>query len=248
MQASKTVHGGSLPRQGLAPPGRPGESGPSWWCATSPATILRGDKVGLLPNGAGKTTLLKLILGELPRPAPPTPPRPRAGQQPLGHGAPGANVTVATLTRCATPKTWTPRWEDFISPGSEWIEIGAKRQHVKSYLGDFLFAPARATFARAFAFGRRAQPAAAGAPVCRPANVLVLDEPTNDLDIDTLGCGRDLLQNYDGTVFLVSHDRTFGQRGHQHHRLRGRGALARVRGRRERLAGAVPPQCRLVDG
>jgi ABC transport system ATP-binding/permease protein len=99
--------------------------------------------------------------------------------------------------------------EDFISPGSEWIEIGNRRQHVKSYLGDFLFSPARANSpVRSLSGGERNRLLLARL-FARPANVLVLDEPTNDLDIDTLELLEDLLQNYDGTVFLVSHDRTF---------------------------------------
>ncbi|RZL54527.1 MAG: ATP-binding cassette domain-containing protein, partial [Variovorax sp.] len=99
--------------------------------------------------------------------------------------------------------------EDFISPGSEWIEIGKQRKHVKSYLTDFLFSPARANSpVRSLSGGERNRLLLARL-FARPANVLVLDEPTNDLDIDTLELLEDLLQNYDGTVFLVSHDRTF---------------------------------------
>ncbi len=99
--------------------------------------------------------------------------------------------------------------EDFISPGSEWIEIGNQRKHVKSYLGDFLFSPARSgSPVRSLSGGERNRLLLARL-FARPANVLVLDEPTNDLDIDTLELLEDLLQNYDGTVFLVSHDRAF---------------------------------------
>jgi ATP-binding cassette subfamily F protein uup len=99
--------------------------------------------------------------------------------------------------------------EDFISPGSEWIEIGNKRQHVKSYLGDFLFSPARATSpVRSLSGGERNRLLLARL-FARPANVLVLDEPTNDLDIETLELLEELLQTYEGTVFLVSHDRAF---------------------------------------
>jgi ATP-binding cassette subfamily F protein uup len=99
--------------------------------------------------------------------------------------------------------------EDFISPGSEWIEIGNKRQHVKSYLGDFLFSPARGTSpVRSFSGGERNRLLLARL-FARPANVLVLDEPTNDLDIETLELLEELLQTYEGTVFLVSHDRAF---------------------------------------
>lgn len=160
------------------------------------ATILRGDKVGLLgPNGAGKTTLLKLILGEL--------------QPDSGQVRQGANLQVAYFDQMRNALDLDATLEDFISPGSEWIEIGAKRQHVKSYLGDFLFSPARANSpVRSLSGGERNRLLLARL-FARPANVLVLDEPTNDLDIDTLELLEDLLQNYEGTVFLVSHDRTF---------------------------------------
>jgi ABC transport system ATP-binding/permease protein len=160
------------------------------------ATILRGDKVGLLgPNGAGKTTLLKLILGEL---APDS-----------GGVRQGANLQVAYFDQMRDALDLDATLEDFISPGSEWIEIGAQRKHVKSYLGDFLFSPARAgSPVRSLSGGERSRLLLARL-FARPANVLVLDEPTNDLDIDTLELLEDLLQNYDGTVFLVSHDRAF---------------------------------------
>lgn len=99
--------------------------------------------------------------------------------------------------------------EDFISPGSEWIEIGQQRKHVRSYLGDFLFSPARARSpVRSLSGGERNRLLLARL-FARPANVLVLDEPTNDLDIETLDLLEELLQFYEGTVFLVSHDRTF---------------------------------------
>ena len=160
------------------------------------ATILRGDKVGLIgPNGAGKTTLLKLILGEL---APDS-----------GTIRQGANLQVAYFDQMRDALDLDSTLEDFISPGSEWIEIGGQRKHVKSYLGDFLFSPARSNSpVRALSGGERNRLLLARL-FARPANVLVLDEPTNDLDIDTLELLEDLLQNYDGTVFLVSHDRAF---------------------------------------
>ena len=160
------------------------------------ATILRGDKVGLIgPNGAGKTTLLKLILGELPPDS--------------GKIRQGANLQVAYFDQMRNALDLNATLEDFISPGSEWIEIGSQRKHVKSYLGDFLFSPARASSpVRSLSGGERNRLLLARL-FARPANVLVLDEPTNDLDIDTLELLEDLLQNYDGTVFLVSHDRTF---------------------------------------
>ena len=175
------------------------------------ATILRGDKIGLLgPNGAGKTTLLKLILGELqPDPAPANAPKPEPGHSPWGTVRLGANVTVAYFDQMRNALDLDATLEDFISPGSEWIEIGNQKKHVKSYLGDFLFSPARANSpVRSLSGGERNRLLLARL-FARPANVLVLDEPTNDLDIDTLELLEDLLQNYDGTVFLVSHDRSF---------------------------------------
>jgi len=174
-------------------------------------TVLRGDKIGLLgPNGAGKTTLLKLILGQLqPDPAPANAPAPEPGHSPWGTVRLGSNVTVAYFDQMRNTLDLDATLEDFISPGSEWIEIGNQRKHVKSYLGDFLFSPARANSpVRSLSGGERNRLLLARL-FARPANVLVLDEPTNDLDIDTLELLEDLLQNYDGTVFLVSHDRTF---------------------------------------
>jgi ATP-binding cassette subfamily F protein uup len=160
------------------------------------ATLLRGDKVGLVgPNGAGKTTLLKLILGEL------TPDR---GQIRLG-----SKQQVAYFDQMRDALDLNATLEDFVSPGSEWVEIGTRRQHVKSYLGDFLFSPAQAnTPIRSLSGGERNRLLLARL-FARPANVLVLDEPTNDLDIDTLELLESLLQDYPGTVFLVSHDRSF---------------------------------------
>ncbi|MDZ7890507.1 MAG: ATP-binding cassette domain-containing protein [Rhodoferax sp.] len=175
------------------------------------ATILRGDKIGLLgPNGAGKTTLLKLILGEhQPDPAPANAPKPEPGHSPWGTVRLGSNVTVAYFDQMRNALDMDATLEDFISPGSEWIEIGNQKKHRKSYLGDFLFSPARATSpVRSLSGGERNRLLLARL-FARPANVLVLDEPTNDLDIDTLELLEDLLQSYDGTVFLVSHDRTF---------------------------------------
>ena len=159
-------------------------------------TILRGDKVGLMgPNGAGKTTLLKLILGEL---------EPDAGRVHRGSG-----LSVAYFDQMRHQLDLEATLADFISPGSEWIEIGNKRTHVNSYLADFLFSPARANApVRTLSGGERNRLMLARL-FARPANVLVLDEPTNDLDIDTLELLEDLLARYDGTVFLVSHDRQF---------------------------------------
>ena len=175
------------------------------------SVILRGDKIGLLgPNGAGKTTLLKLILGQLaPDPAPANAPAPGPGESAWGTVRQGANIQVAYFDQMRNALDLDATLEDFISPGSEWIEIGNRKQHVKSYLGDFLFSPARANSpVRSLSGGERNRLLLARL-FARPANVLVLDEPTNDLDIDTLELLEELLQNYEGTVFLVSHDRTF---------------------------------------
>ena len=160
------------------------------------ATFLRGDKIGLIgPNGAGKSTLLKMILGEL--------------EADSGKIRQGANLQVAYFDQMRNGLDMDASLEDFISPGSEWIEIGTQRKHVKSYLDDFLFSPSRATSpVRSLSGGERNRLLLARL-FARPANVLVLDEPTNDLDIDTLELLEELLQNYNGTVFIVSHDRTF---------------------------------------
>jgi ATP-binding cassette subfamily F protein uup len=175
------------------------------------SVVLRGDKIGLLgPNGAGKTTLLKLILGQLaPDAAPADAPQPGPGESAWGTVRQGANIQVAYFDQMRNALDLDATLEDFISPGSEWIEIGNRKQHVKSYLGDFLFSPARARSpVRSLSGGERNRLLLARL-FARPANVLVLDEPTNDLDIDTLELLEELLQNYEGTVFLVSHDRTF---------------------------------------
>ena len=160
------------------------------------ATILRGDKVGLLgPNGAGKTTLLKLILGVI--------------QPDSGIATMGTRFEVAYFDQMREGLNLEATLEDFISPGSEWIEINGNRKHVKSYLGDFLFAPERTNSPISTLSGGERNRLLLARLFARPANVLVLDEPTNDLDIDTLDLLEQLLQDYAGTVFLVSHDRTF---------------------------------------
>ena len=159
-------------------------------------TIMRGDKVGLVgSNGAGKTTLLKMILGEL---APDS-----------GTVKQGANLQVAYFDQMRDHLNLDATLADFISPGSEWIELNGSRKHVMGYLQDFLFAPARANSpVRTLSGGERNRLLLARL-FAKPSNVLVLDEPTNDLDIDTLDLLEDLLAEYPGTVFLVSHDRRF---------------------------------------
>ena len=160
------------------------------------ATILRGDKVGLIgPNGAGKTTLLKLILGEL--------------EPTEGSVRRGTKLQVAYFDQMRSALDLDATLADTISPGSEWIENDAGRKHVMSYLSDFLFSPARANSpVRTLSGGERNRVLLARL-FALPANVLVLDEPTNDLDIETLELLEELLQSYSGTVFLVSHDRRF---------------------------------------
>ena len=160
------------------------------------ATLLRGDKVGLIgPNGAGKTTLLEIILGHL---------QPTAGTVRLG-----TRLEVAYFDQMRSALDLDATLADAISPGSEWVEIGGTRRHVMSYLGDFLFSPARANSPLRTLSGGERNRVLLARLFALPANVLVLDEPTNDLDIDTLELLEELLQNYAGTVFLVSHDRRF---------------------------------------
>jgi ATP-binding cassette subfamily F protein uup len=160
------------------------------------ATLLRGDKVGLVgPNGAGKTTLLKLILGEI--------------EPDTGRVRRGTNLRVAYFDQLRVALDLDATLADTISPGSEWVEVAGGRKHVMSYLGDFLFSPARASSpVRTLSGGERNRLLLARL-FALPANVLVLDEPTNDLDIETLELLEALLQDYPGTVFLVSHDRRF---------------------------------------
>ena len=159
-------------------------------------TVLRGDKIGLIgPNGCGKTTLLKLILGQL---------KPTSGDIKLG-----TMLNVAYFDQMRAGLKLDSTLADTISPGSEWIEIGNTRKHIMSYLGDFLFAPERANAKVMSLSGGERNRLLLARLFALPANVLVLDEPTNDLDIDTLELLEELLANYPGTVFLVSHDRRF---------------------------------------
>ena len=159
-------------------------------------TILRGDKIGLIgPNGAGKSTLLQLILGQM---------EPDQGVVKLG-----SKLNVAYFDQMRSQLDDNATLAQAISPGSDWVEIGDQRKHVVSYLGDFLFDPVRVQSpVGTLSGGERARLLLARL-FARPANILVLDEPTNDLDIETLELLEELLQEYKATVLLVSHDRVF---------------------------------------
>jgi ATP-binding cassette subfamily F protein uup len=157
---------------------------------------MRGDKIGLVgPNGAGKSTLLKLILGEL---------QPDTGSVKLG-----TKLAVAYFDQFRTQLDEEATLADTISKGSDFVEIGGEKKHVISYLEDFLFAPQRARSPVKSLSGGERNRLLLARLFTRPANILVLDEPTNDLDIETLELLESLLQEYSGTVLLVSHDRTF---------------------------------------
>jgi ATP-binding cassette subfamily F protein uup len=158
--------------------------------------ILRGDRIGLLgPNGAGKSTLLKLILGEL--------------EPDSGEIKRGTNLNIAYFDQMREQLNEEATLSDTISPGSDFVEIGNERKHVISYLEDFLFPPQRARAPVKSLSGGERNRLLLARLFARPANVLVLDEPTNDLDIDTLELLEELLQDFGGTLFLVSHDRAF---------------------------------------
>jgi ATP-binding cassette subfamily F protein uup len=158
--------------------------------------IQRGDKIGLLgPNGAGKSTLLKIILGEQ---------APDSGVVKLG-----TKLSVAYFDQLRAQLDDNATLADTISQGSDFIEIGGAKKHVISYLGDFLFPPERVRAPVKSLSGGERNRLLLARLFSRPANVLVLDEPTNDLDIETLELLEDLLQDYAGTLFLVSHDRAF---------------------------------------
>jgi ATP-binding cassette subfamily F protein uup len=160
------------------------------------ATILRGDKVGLIgANGAGKTTLLKMILGE--------------DEADTGSVRLGTKLQVAYFDQMRAQLNEEASLMDTIAPGSDWVEINGQRKHVMTYLNDFLFAPERARSPVKSLSGGERNRLLLARLFAKPANCLVLDEPTNDLDIDTLELLEELLEDYTGTVFLVSHDRTF---------------------------------------
>ena len=158
--------------------------------------VLRGDRLGLIgPNGAGKTTLLKLLLGEL---------QPDTGTIKLG-----TKLNVAYFDQMREQLDPEKTLMETISPGSEWVETADGRKHVLSYLGDFLFPPARAQAPVKMLSGGERNRLLLARLFAQPANLLVLDEPTNDLDIESLDLLEATLQSYSGTLLVVSHDRAF---------------------------------------
>ena len=160
------------------------------------SSIMRGDRIGIIgANGAGKSTLIKIILGQIV---------PTAGEIKLG-----TKLEVAYFDQLREHLDMEKNLIDNVCGGQEFIEIDGKRKHAISYLGDFLFTPDRVrTPAKALSGGEQNR-AILAKVFSKPANVLVLDEPTNDLDIETLELLEDILSNFKGTVFLVSHDRKF---------------------------------------
>ena len=159
-------------------------------------TVIRGDRIGLVGvNGAGKSTLLKILLGQL---------EPTAGKVKLG-----TRLEIAYFDQLREQLDLDKDLIDNICGGQDFIEINGKRKHAISYLGDFLFTPERVrTPAKALSGGEQNR-AILAKVFSKPANVLVLDEPTNDLDIETLELLEDILIKFEGTVLLVSHDRQF---------------------------------------
>lgn len=159
-------------------------------------TLMRGDRLGLIgPNGAGKSTLIKLILGKL---------KPDAGKVKLG-----TNLQIAYFDQLREQLDLNKTVAETIAPGSAWVEIGGERKHVIAYLGDFLFPPRRANVRVSSLSGGERNRLLLARLFALPANLLVLDEPTNDLDIDSLELLEQTLASYPGTIILVSHDRRF---------------------------------------
>ncbi len=158
--------------------------------------VSRGDRIGLVgPNGIGKTTLLRLLLGEL--------------EADSGHIKRGTRLQVAYFDQMRNRLDEEQTVVDIVGQGRQSISINGRDRHIVSYLADFLFSPERARSQfRVLSGGERARVQLA-CLFSQPANILVLDEPTNDLDIETLELLEELLLGFDGTVLLVSHDRAF---------------------------------------
>ena len=158
--------------------------------------LLRGDRLGLVGhNGVGKSTLISLILGKR---------QPDSGTVKLG-----TNLQIAYFDQLRAQLDPNKTVAETISPGSEWIEVGGSKKHIMAYLGDFLFPPRRANVPVSNLSGGERNRLLLARLFALPANLLVLDEPTNDLDIDSLELLEQTLQNYPGTLILVSHDRRF---------------------------------------
>ncbi len=159
-------------------------------------TILRGDRVGIIgPNGSGKSTLLKVLLGDL---------APTSGQTKLG-----TQLSVAYFDQERIQLDPERSVRDNLADRSDHVQVGDKSQHVISYLRDFLFAPERVNSPVKTLSGGERNRLLLAKIFSKPANLLVLDEPTNDLDVETLELLEDLLTSFSGTLLLVSHDRTF---------------------------------------
>jgi ATP-binding cassette subfamily F protein uup len=158
--------------------------------------VMRGDRIGLIgPNGAGKSTLISILLGSL---------EPDAGKVKLG-----TNLQVAYFDQLREQLDLEATVAETISPGSDWVEIGTERKHIMSYLTDFLFPSQRAKSPVKMLSGGERNRLLLARLFARPANLVVLDEPTNDLDIESLELLEQKLQDYTGTLLLVSHDRRF---------------------------------------
>ena len=158
--------------------------------------IQRGDQIGIIgPNGAGKTTLLNMLTGAL---------EPDDGAVRLG-----TNLQMVTLDQRRESLNPGSTLSDALTGGGNYVDVGGQRRHVIGYMKDFLFAPEQArTPVGVLSGGERGRLMLARA-LARPSNLLVLDEPTNDLDLETLDLLQEMLADYDGTVLLVSHDRDF---------------------------------------
>ncbi len=158
--------------------------------------IMRGDRIGLIgANGAGKSTLIRLILGEL---APDT-----------GTVRLGTRLAIAYFDQLRAQLDPDATLAEAISPGSDWVEVGGERRHIVSYLGDFLFPAQRAKAPIRMLSGGERNRLLLARLFAKSANLIVLDEPTNDLDIESLELLEERLQDYTGTLLLVSHDRRF---------------------------------------
>ena len=158
--------------------------------------LLRGDRLGLIGhNGVGKSTLIKLLLGNL---------SPDSGEVKLG-----TNLQIAYFDQLREQLDLSKTVAETISPGSEWIDIGGQRKHIIAYMGDFLFPPRRVNVPVSSLSGGERNRLLLARLFALPANLLVLDEPTNDLDIDSLEMLEQTLSTYPGTIILVSHDRRF---------------------------------------